>query len=382
MGLAHQSYTGADDFSWISVVFYAVYTLDIFSDSLFCIDIYTTYLSSNPEAIPAHDEYAESTMRLIITQIFGASVLFIVVPVGLNFVNLFQFQNKLVKTHDRYHPWFEDYMMFLFLLSFICGSTFSAVELTNSNLFGHRMFSMGLSKYDKMTFKQHRLWSVVVAENVPQLVIQIVFLTTVEGGLSELGAVSIGAMVSSLLSICAAVFEFVSKRALLDADINRCAWSTKVTSNDVKFTDQRKRFIHKSKCISKAISEVTEFDVNAVTILSIEPCLAGSDNIYGGKSRGLKINCVISTKNSSPEQILNILKRKQSHLRTAICGAWGLSVISTELTTPRALQQGPVVSLANIGGCSPSLIESTSNHIAGTVSIKNEFDDESGSVDE
>merc|ERR1712087_361249 len=130
--------------------------------------------------IPYHGWYSESTMRLIITLIFGASVLFILVPVVLNIVNLFKFQNKLVKTNDRYRPWFEDYIMILFFLSFICGSTFSAVELANSNLFGLRMFSMGLSKRDMMRFKQNRLWSVVVAENVPQLVIQILFLTTVE----------------------------------------------------------------------------------------------------------------------------------------------------------------------------------------------------------
>merc|ERR1719203_320080 len=184
-------------------------------------------------------------------------------------------------------------------------------------------------------------------------------------------------MFSSVLSISAAVFEFVSKKALLDADINRCEWSTKVTSNDVKFIDKRPRFIHKSKCVSKAISEVTEFDVNAVTVLSIEPCLAGA-----AKDKALKINCVISTKDSSTEQILSILKGKQLFLLKAISGAWGLSMTSTQVTTPRAAQQARAVSMTNLGGRSPSLINSTPNNIAGTVSIKNESDEDSGSVDE
>merc|ERR1712087_850853 len=98
-------------------------------------------------------------------------------------------------------------------------------------------------------FKQNRLYSVVIAENIPQLIIQVVYAMTVEGGIANIGAVSIAVILSSLLSISAAIFEFISKGHLLDEDIIRCEWSTKVSSTDQRFITKRTRFVHKTKCL-------------------------------------------------------------------------------------------------------------------------------------
>merc|ERR1711997_814609 len=96
------------------------------------------------------------------------------------------------------------------------------------------------------------------------------------------------------LSVFAAVFEFISKRALLDAKITRCAWSTKLHSEDDKFVKGgRHRFIHKSKCLSYEISEVTGFDSNTVEIILIERCKGPMNQ------KALKIQGVISAKDKT-----------------------------------------------------------------------------------
>jgi len=176
-------------------------------------------------------------------------------------------------------------------------------------------------------FKQHRLFSAVLMENIPQLIIQLLYAETIKGGIAQISAASAAAIFSSLLSIAAAIFEFISKRNLLDAEVKRCEWSTKVISNDSKFIGGRDKFIHETKCIVKAIAEVTGFNVNAVEILFIEKCT--EDN---GQDKGLKIHGLISSKSHSERDIVRIWTEKQRALLKAIEEAWELSVNSTVLS--------------------------------------------------
>merc|ERR1712083_186110 len=133
----------------------------------------------------------------------------------------------------------------------------------------------------------------------------------------------------------------MGKRALLDAKITRCQWSTKIYSEDEKFVKGgRHRLIHKSRCLSHEISEVTGFDSKTVEIMLIRRC-KGPRN-----QKALKIQSVISAKGKTQREIFDILDWNQEQLLNAICEAWGLSPESTQLIDLQAVVHSETVEIA------------------------------------
>ena len=99
---------------------------------------------------------------------FILSLSFIVIPV---FGNILQLQKEISKwlsdpnlqNTDVPH-WLKTNFKLLFVVTFICGSSFSAVALFNTNLFCLSLFSMGLSRYHRSVFQRKRFFSIVLLE--------------------------------------------------------------------------------------------------------------------------------------------------------------------------------------------------------------------------
>merc|ERR1712113_570321 len=235
--------------------------------------------------------------------LFGASVLFVVVPLLKNFIDLIRFQGMWQKhpLHaDRYRAWLDQYANVLFFLSFICGSTFGSVELVNSNLFGRRLFCMGLSKLDLRRFNQKRLVNVIVGENLPQLLVQIFYASAIEEGLNTITLIAI---ISSTISIFAAVLDFASKKKILSADnVHGTLFSVKVTSKSDKFSQHISKFKHKTWYLAGNVARIFPLDRNAVEILPIEKY---SDSEFDG----LVLHFFISTSKFKPSNLYNKLQQ-------------------------------------------------------------------------
>lgn len=143
----------------------------------------------------------------------------------------------------------------------------------NSNIFGLRLFSMGLSKRDLRIFNQFRLRNVVAglstfhpcgricgcntctAENIPQLIIQVVYAVITGGG----GYVSVAAMVSSSLSICVAVLDYLSKRQLLESDVTITYFSVVVSSPEV--ANNQSKYMNKTDALRSEIAQMYGFSL-------------------------------------------------------------------------------------------------------------------------
>ena len=132
---------------------------DFFSDFFFTISLWDNR--------KLHDD---------IIYLFIAAVGFVLIPWGLNLYTLLQFQQRWQNSiyQTRLRGWITSFFPHLCILSFISGSSFGAVELCNSNLFNIEFFSMGLSQTELREFGLKKLFTVVVAENVPQLAIRFV----------------------------------------------------------------------------------------------------------------------------------------------------------------------------------------------------------------
>ena len=149
-----------DRYSWKAILTFLLYTTDFFLDWFFAARLLL----------------AIGDINFVLLFIFA--VVFILVPLGANIVqlhneitlwnyeamdkeNIFKYprhSNQIVKT------WISSRVKFIYVLSFICGSSFSTIALCNSNLFGWRVFSMGLSRRQLAVFRNKRIFSVVFLE--------------------------------------------------------------------------------------------------------------------------------------------------------------------------------------------------------------------------
>ena len=305
-GYANMRLREYDDFQIVPVILFGVYSWDFFSDIFFVSNIFQ---DREPTAFTVF--------------LFAASSLFIVVPVLKGFSDLVRAQKEWLESEvmrDRYSRWWDEYGTILYLLSFACGSTFSAVDVMNSNLFGTRLFGMGLMQEDLRNFNRHRLFSVVLFENFPQLIIQILYAAFVEQG--EVGAVSLTAMVSSALSIVVAVLDYISTERVRKMEKNQCLFpEVMVGSEEATFVERRGVLSHKTVALRQLLPAIFDRHVNDVEILWVR-----SSTQPNGREV-LFLDILISSTNE--KMTVDEMRRKWEEndfqaLKKQIGKAWGL----------------------------------------------------------
>lgn len=105
----------------------------------------------------------------------------------------------------------SDWSIILIIAVAFSGSSFGAIELANSNLFGYELFCMGLSARHLKEFQGKRFFSSVLFENAPQLGSQIYFLVL----LGSPDEATVVALLSSTVSIVLSVVDVWSARHLV-----------------------------------------------------------------------------------------------------------------------------------------------------------------------
>ena len=142
-------------FEWSGIIVFLFYTADFISDVFF----------SGKLLIHSNDVY------FLVLSIF--SITFILLPIVFNVyqlhVEISKWNEEVANASGNFSTkqvshWIESRIKFVYLLSFISGSTFSSIALLNSYLFKLEMFSMGLSKQQKASFQNKRIFSVVLLE--------------------------------------------------------------------------------------------------------------------------------------------------------------------------------------------------------------------------
>eukprot|EP01084_Bolivina_argentea_P127149 224936_1 len=93
----------------------------------------------------------------------------------------------------------------------------------NSRVFGHPLFCMGLSYRHLKKFENQRLWGVILSENIPQLVIQGLFVWRKDMVLS---LILILAFASSILSVIVALIDIYNNKRLFGKHAERYDYQT------------------------------------------------------------------------------------------------------------------------------------------------------------
>eukprot|EP01084_Bolivina_argentea_P269736 458494_1 len=103
-------------------------------------------------------------------------IIFIIIPSVFSLFQVYYHSKKEWSSDDRIRGWLVKYSNMLYIISILTGSSFAAVDIMNSNLFGLQYFEMGLSNKQRILFKTKRIYSVVMLENIPQLALQIWYM--------------------------------------------------------------------------------------------------------------------------------------------------------------------------------------------------------------
>eukprot|EP01084_Bolivina_argentea_P265504 450067_1 len=175
-GFIHAKFFTINDiFSVVKIIQPLFHALDTMSDTFLCWEVGLVY---------ANTEHDEIIYLILLCCMCG----FILIPLAFSIVQLFIISNKYWIHHEQesvsslhtlntaaIKVWFEQYTFLLYITSIIVGSSFSATSLFNSNLYALPIFDMGLSKSALSHFKTKRVYSIVLCENVPQLVLQLIY---------------------------------------------------------------------------------------------------------------------------------------------------------------------------------------------------------------
>ena len=154
----------------------------------------------------------------------GCGVFFIVLPLIANLIQLHHaIQVWISDKYSKYtvQTWIRSYLRILYTITILTGSAFAAVDICNSNIFHLPWFNMGLNKRQKALFKNQRILSTVLMENIPQLILQGTYLyfLSVKSNISmNVDPITIIAMIFSASSIVLSVFNFKSSSLLIKCE--------------------------------------------------------------------------------------------------------------------------------------------------------------------
>ena len=240
--------------------------------------------------------------------LFSFGVLFIILPlIG----NLIQLHNEIqvwisdVYSKHTIQAWIGSYLRVLYMITILFGSAFAAIDICNSNLFHLSIFNMGLNKRQRAIFKNQRILSTVLFENIPQLILQLIYLIiTIESNISP---ITIMAMIFSTISIVSSIFDYKLSSLLIECE------SITVIEMDVEskqlrnasIQQFRRIVIHHRNVVQQEMAKIIGVDWRLIEIL-----------IPIQTRKGCKLTLYIRNNDSTDEEknlsssVVNIIKNE------------------------------------------------------------------------
>ena len=187
--------------------------------------------------------------------------------------NLIQLRNEIqVWISDVYskhilQAWIRSNLRFLYLVAIMFGSAFAAIDICNSNIFHLSRFNMGLNKRQRAIFKIQRILSTVLLENIPQLILQIIYL--ILSAESQLSSITLIAMIFSIISVISSKFNYKLSSLLIQCE------TITVVEMDIKSQQlgntQTRKFsriiVHHRKLVCQELAKIVCIHSNLIEIL-------------------------------------------------------------------------------------------------------------------
>ena len=215
------------------------------------------------------DEHLSSSQKLKWI-LFGIGVLTIVLPL---IYNVIQLNNEIkewisdVYSKHTIQSWMRSYVKLLYLITILSGCAFTAVDICNSNLFHLRMFNMGLNQRQRALFHNQRILSTVLCENIPQVILQLIYLILI---VESFSVITVVAMIFSIISIVLSIFNYKLSSLLLECEAITVI-EMNIESQQLSHTQPRKfrkLIVHHRKPICDELGKIIGVDKNLIEILT------------------------------------------------------------------------------------------------------------------
>merc|ERR1719283_777346 len=145
-----------------------------------------------------------------------ASSFFVILPYCSNLfvASRIRSHGGVIRRNEAANTWFEHRAKIFTLLVVVTGGCHPALEMVSSNVFGLSSFSSGLTRFDLKQLASIKVLNSVVLENIPQLIVQIVYAVAI-GEITDNVAF---AFFASMLSVIATLLSFTIDRRGVDDD--------------------------------------------------------------------------------------------------------------------------------------------------------------------
>merc|ERR1719295_2511843 len=257
---------------------------------------------------------------LQIGDLFYVSTAFVIVPVMLSLGQLYLAVRKWESNgNDTVKTWIRNHAFCLYALSLVTGSAFSGTQICRSDMFGLSQFGLPLNENQIVGFQTKKLWSTVMLENIPQLVLQIYFLMMHNGSASA-DMVVYGSMLFSLISIISNTLTFCTQREIakttgwvrVQFDVTLPVGSS--------LNLRRNRYRNRIRKIKEEFAAILEIDKSLIEIARPFPIRRGlrlDMNIYVNHTKAIDMG------------IESVLEKYANcgELAMVIKDAWNLTVI-------------------------------------------------------
>eukprot|EP00484_Ammonia_sp_Unknown_P019591 CAMPEP_0197045832 /NCGR_PEP_ID=MMETSP1384-20130603/21612_1 /TAXON_ID=29189 /ORGANISM="Ammonia sp." /LENGTH=544 /DNA_ID=CAMNT_0042477501 /DNA_START=68 /DNA_END=1702 /DNA_ORIENTATION=- len=184
-----------DYFSLPAILTAALHVLDVYGDGWFVVSAAVDYAES------------DNTQFLVICLL---SVVFILLPVISSLVQLHHASCKYWLFDTRIREWLLSYSQLLYFVSVVTGSSFAAIEIFNSNLFGLDVFYMGISRQYLLGFTAKQVYSMSMMEDIPQLIL-CTWSLVLKG---RVDLIEVGNMIFSMISIVVTVVSMCLQKQI------------------------------------------------------------------------------------------------------------------------------------------------------------------------
>ena len=164
---------------------------------------------------------------------FG-SMAFVIIPYATNIIIASRIKN-IIKNNPAAKGWFNYFTPIFTLLVVLCGGCHSALTVVSSNIFGMRIFSSGLTRYELKKLNRIRIIGTVLIENVPQLACQALYTVALDYQATQ--AVWF-AFIASSLSIIATTLSYLIEKDTSDTMVAEYYISLEKTPLTAILTDQ------------------------------------------------------------------------------------------------------------------------------------------------
>ena len=227
-----------DDSRAFALITYGVQVYDFVSDVNFAIFLYHVY-----------DINVNYKDRQSLRNYYYAGVVFVFVPWMANVSWLFYMRFRKWKSNNIVNGWLRKNTFWLIFLTVVSAGANAALDVVNSRIFGLKAFDMGLSRRAQVEAQKVKIGLVTVCENIPQVIIQLMFSISTK----TVAGATLAALISSLISIQLVFGAWIVTRGDKGND-KLFEFVLKYTSpHDKKNQDIRKRY-HLRNRIAKRVA--------------------------------------------------------------------------------------------------------------------------------